>query len=153
MRDEQRRHLRIIHPYANPITCNPGLRDLEERAAYAIAISNADLVVCQTIHCQILAKAAVFQIIPLEKIFPISIGVKLIYHDCPVHSSVSREIPLTIPIDIELTHAYPAGDRGLPDGGADDSAFPLHVSWQAYVDGDQRTHVTIPPHTRLDSIV
>src|SRR6266851_6125313 len=49
MRNQQRGHLWVIHPYADAIADNPRLRHLEQRTTNPIAITNADLIIGKTI--------------------------------------------------------------------------------------------------------
>ena len=57
--DQQGRHLRAVHPYAEPIARDAGLGDFEDCPADPKPIADADLVIRQAVNRQVLAELAV----------------------------------------------------------------------------------------------
>ena len=100
--------MRVVHPDSHSVAGNPWLRHLEERAAYAIAIADANFIVGKTINCQILSEVTIFQIMPLKDALPISIRVKLVHHHRTMLTTMPGKIPLSVAIDIEFSHTHPA---------------------------------------------
>ena len=129
MRNEQRGHLRIAHPYADAIASDPRLRHFEQRVANSIAIANADFVIGEAIDGQVFSKLTVLEVLPIKVVFPVSVGFELIHHHRPVLSTMSSEVPLSVSIDIEAARHHPSGHRPLPDSGVNYPALPLDVAW------------------------
>ena len=59
MRDEQRRHLRLVHPDADAVARDPRLADLEQRRTDAVAVTDADLVIGEAGDREVLAELPV----------------------------------------------------------------------------------------------
>src|SRR5580698_7728774 len=98
MRDQERSHLRIVHPYTDSIACDARLRHFKERAADPVTISDADLVIGKTIDGQVLPELAILEVVTLEVCLPVTIGVELINHHSTVLSAVACEIALTVSV-------------------------------------------------------
>ena len=60
--DEQRRDARIVHANPHAVTGDAGLRDLEEGGADPVAVADADLVVAQPFHREVLAELPVDEV-------------------------------------------------------------------------------------------
>jgi len=52
MRDQERGHLRVVHPYADAIAGYARLRHFKQRAADSVAVSDADFVIAKTLDRQ-----------------------------------------------------------------------------------------------------
>ena len=143
MRDQERRHLRVVHPYTDAIAGDARLRYFKQRAADPVAISDADLVIAKAIDCQVLAELAILEVVTLEVRLPVAIGVELIDHHSTVLSAVACEIALTIAVKIETARHHPARYRSLPDSGVDHFALPFDIDWKADVHRDKQAHVAL----------
>jgi hypothetical protein len=140
MGDEQSGHLRVVHPYADPIAGNPRLSHLEQRATDPVAIPDADLGIWQTIDCQVLPELTVLQVVPLEVCLPISIGIELIDHHRAMLTAVTDEVTLPVAVKIKATCHNSAGYRQLPNGGVHHPALPLDIAWKTDIHRDKKTH-------------
>src|ERR1700679_2508614 len=125
MRDKERRHLRIVHPYTDSITRDARLRHFKERTTDPVSISDAYFVIGKTIDGQVLPELAIFAVVTLKIGFPVTIGVELINHHSTVLAAMACEIALTIPIKIEAARHHPAFYGALPDSCADYFALPF----------------------------
>jgi hypothetical protein len=133
MRDQECRHLRVVHPYTDAIAGDARLRHLKQRAADPVAISDANLVIGKPIDCQVLAELTVLEVVTLQVHLPITIGVELIDHHSTMFSAVTCDVALTITVEIEAARHHPAGYGPLPDSGVDHSALPFDIGWEADV--------------------
>ena len=66
MRHEQRRHLRLVHPDADPVAGDARLRHLEQRASDPVMVADAHLCVGQAVDREILAELAVSEVVAAE---------------------------------------------------------------------------------------
>jgi hypothetical protein len=133
MRDQECRHLRVVHPYTDAIAGDARLRHLKQRAADPVAISDADLVIGKAIDCQVLAELTILEVVTLEVCLPVAIGVELIDHHSTVLSAVTCDVALTITVEIETARHHPACYGPLPDSSVDDLALPFDIGWKADV--------------------
>jgi hypothetical protein len=140
MRDQECRHLRVVHPYTDAIAGDSRLRHFKQRAADPVAISDADLVIGKAIDCQVLAELTILEVVTLEVRLPVAIGVELIDHHSTVLSAVTRDVALTITVEIETARNHPACYGPLPDSGADHFALPFDIGWKADVQRNKPTH-------------
>ena len=90
VRDEQRRHLRLLHADADPIASDARLRHFEHGAANPIAIADAHLVVGQPVDGEILPELPIAEVASAKPALPIAIRVDLINEDGPMLAAVSR---------------------------------------------------------------
>src|ERR1700679_2347152 len=84
MRDQERSHLRVVHPYTDAIAGDARLRHFKQSAADPVAISDANLVIGKAFDRQVLAELTVLEVVTLEVHLPVAIRVELIDH----HSAV-----------------------------------------------------------------
>jgi len=63
MGDQQRGDLRVVHPDADPVAGDAGLGDLEHRAADAVLVADAHLIVGQAGDREVLPELAVAEVI------------------------------------------------------------------------------------------
>src|SRR5262249_38083681 len=117
------------------------LADFEDGTADPEPVADADLVISQPIHREILAEAAANEIRSAKIILPIAIGSELIDHDGPLLAAVAGKIALTISDQVEPPGNDPAIDRRLPYPCSDGPAAPQHVLWQSDIDGDDGVHL------------
>ena len=73
MRHDERRHLRFIHPNAEPVAGDARLRHFEQRAPDPVPVANANLSVGQTVDCEILAELAVNEVIAAKLSLPVAV--------------------------------------------------------------------------------
>src|SRR5262249_22809576 len=83
---------RRVHTDSNPVAGHSWLRHFEQRAANPITIANADLVVRQSVHREVLAELSKHEVLSPELPFPITIGIDLIDEDGPVLAAVTLQI-------------------------------------------------------------
>jgi hypothetical protein len=89
MCDQQSRHPGLIHSYANAVARHTRLRNLEESAADAITVADADLAVGQTFHREVLSELPECEIASLQFTLPIVIGIHLVDKHRAVFSTVT----------------------------------------------------------------
>ena len=63
VRDEQRRHRRLVHANANAVARDARLGDLEQRFADAVAVPDAHHIVREALHGEVLAELAVGEVV------------------------------------------------------------------------------------------
>src|SRR5262249_23556762 len=128
MLDQQRGHTRLVHPDSNPVAGHSWLRHFEQRAANPITIANADLVVRQSVHREVLAELSKHEVLSPELPFPITIGIDLIDEDGPVLAAVTLQISLAVAVDVQPADLTATAHRVLPHGRVHVLAFPLDVA-------------------------
>ena len=149
--DKQRRHLRIVQTNPDPVARHPRLRYFEERFADAIAIADAHLFVAQPLDGEVFSKMPVSEIVPMKLRLPVTIRVQLINHHGPNFPAVSRQVALTVAVDIQPRSHSPPDDRRLPDTSANGLAAPLDITRQPDVQRDKTRHSTILPHAFVEA--
>ena len=140
MRNKQSRHLRIVHSNSETIAGDTRLRYFKDRSADPVSVPNANLIVGEAFHGEILSKLPVLEVISAELALPIPIGFELINHNGTMFTAVAFEIGLAIAVQIEPSSKDPPGDRAFPDRGADDFALPRDFTWKAHIDGQKFRH-------------
>src|SRR5580704_8532400 len=133
MRDQERSHLRVVHPYTDAIAGDARLRHLKQRAADPVAISDADFVVGKAIDRQVLPELTILKVVALDVHLPVTIGVELIDHHSTMLSAVTCQVALTITVEIETARHHPACYGTLTDSGVDHFALPCDIGWKADV--------------------
>src|SRR5262249_15436671 len=113
----------------------------EQRAADTITVANADLIVRQPLHREVLAELSKHEVVSLELPFPIAIGVDLIDEDGPMLTTVTLQISLAVAVDVQPPDFAAAADCVLPHGRVHALAFPLDVARQADVHREQLRHL------------
>src|SRR4051794_16494141 len=137
VRDEQGRNARVVHADAHAVTGDAGLRDFEDGSADPVAVADAHLVVAESLDREVLAELPVDEVASSELAFPVPVGVELVDEDGALLAAVTAQIPLAVPVDVELAHAARSGDGVLEDSREDRLALPPHVLWHADVDRQQ----------------
>jgi hypothetical protein len=97
VRDEQCRHLRLVHADADPVTSDARLRHFEQGTPDPVMIADAHLVVGKLVDGKVLAELPIGEVAAAELPLPIAIGVDLIDEDGPVLAAVPRQIALPSP--------------------------------------------------------
>jgi hypothetical protein len=132
--DQERRHPRLVHAQADPITRDARLADLEQRRADAVAIADADLIVGQSLDGEVLAELPKAKVVAAEEVLPVAVGLDLVDEHGTVYAPVSLQIALAVAIDVQATHHPAPLDPLLPDARVDGPPLPLDVARQANVD-------------------
>ncbi len=145
MRDDQRGHLRVVHPDAEAIAGHPRLRHLEQRAADPVMIADAHLRVGQAVDREILAELAVNEVLAAKLSLPIIVGLNLINEDRAMLAAMAFEIALAIPVDVEPPRHATALHGRFPDAGVDSSALPRDVARETDIDRKQARHFCLLP--------
>src|SRR5262245_22143355 len=137
VRDEQRRHARVVHPDSDAVAGDARLSDLEDGAADLVAVANADLVVTQAVDREVLAELAVDEVVSTKLAFPVAVGVDLVHEHGALLAAVSGPVALPVAGDVQPAHAPRPGDGVLVDPGEDRPAAPERVLRHADVDRQQ----------------
>ncbi|MGF7181885.1 hypothetical protein HDF11_003406 [Tunturiibacter psychrotolerans] len=133
MRHEERCHTRFVHANTDAVASNAWLSHLEESVPDPISISNADLIIGETIDCEIFAELSKREIASPELFFPIAVRVYLVYEDCAMLAPVTCKIALTIAFNVNPSHETPPLNGTLPYPGVDYLSFPLDIAWETDV--------------------
>jgi len=131
--NQQSRHLRFVHPYADAITGDSRLRDLEERATDAVLVTDTDLRIGQTLDREVLSELPKDEICAVEFILPVAIGIHLVNEYCAVRTAMAHQIPLRVTLDVQSPHPALARNRVLPNGCVDSLSAPSNLTWQTYI--------------------
>jgi hypothetical protein len=123
----------------------------KHRGGDSIPVSNADLIVRQSIDSKILSELTIFKVTPGKLLPPIPIGLYLINHHGALFAAVAIEIRLTIAIQIQSSSHDSMRNRAFPDGSAYEFALPFNFARKADVDGKKFGHVFYTPDTSLIS--
>ncbi len=89
------------------IARDAGLCYLEDGAAHLVAVADADLVVAQSLHSEVLTELAVHEVISSKLTLPVAVRAHLVDEHRPLLAAVPRRIALTIAVNVEP--ADPAG--------------------------------------------
>ena len=140
--DQQRRDARIVHAQPHAVTGDARLGDLEQRGADPVAVADADLVVAQPLHREVLAELPVDEVASSQLVLPVAIGVDLVDEDGPLLAAVPGEITLAVAVHVEPADAARAADGVLEDAREHGLALPRHLLGHADVDRQQGAHRT-----------
>jgi hypothetical protein len=136
--DQQRGHLRLTQPQADPVAGDPRLSDLELGLADAVAVADADLVVGQPVDGEVLAEVAVAEVVPAEVLLPVPVRVELVDQHRALLAAAPGQVALAVAVDVEAADHGRAVHWLLPHPGVDRLALPVHVLGQADVHRHQR---------------
>ena len=151
---EQRGHLGLVHPDPHPVTGHPRLGHLELGVAYPVPVTDADLVVGQALHREVLAELPVGEVVPAELLLPVAVGLDLVHEHGTLLAAVAGAVPLPVAVDVEAPHHLPALHRLLPDPGVDRPAPPLDIPGQADVHREEpRGSCPRPPPSHTGRLV
>src|SRR5262245_11052224 len=92
MLHQQGGHTRLVLSDSNPVAGHSGLRHFEQRAANPITVANADLIVRQSLHREVLAELSKHEVLAPELPFPIAVGINLVDENGPVLATVTLQI-------------------------------------------------------------
>src|SRR5262249_14334388 len=98
MLHQQGGHARLVHSDSNPVAGHARLRHFAQRAANPITVADADLVVRQSLHREVLAELSKHEVLAPKLPFPIAVGTDLIDEDGPVLAAVTGQVALTISV-------------------------------------------------------
>jgi hypothetical protein len=140
--DQQRRNARIVHAKADAVAGDARLGDLEEGAADPVAVADADLVVAQPLHCEVLPELPIDEIASSQLVLPVAIRVDLINEDGALLTAVPAEITLAVALHVEPADATRAADRILVDAREHGLPLPRHPLGQPDIDREQGAHRT-----------
>jgi hypothetical protein len=129
-----------MHPDADAVARHPRLGDLEERAADAVAVADADLVVLQPLDREVLAELPIAEVVAAELALPIPVGAQLIDEDRAMLAAVRQAVGLVVAVDVDPPHHPRAVHGGLPDRGANRLALPRDLARPADVERDEPHH-------------
>ena len=141
VRNEQAGHLRIGHADADSIAGDPRLGDLEQRAADTVTIADTDLVIGKTIDGEVFPELTVLEVLPLQLLLPVAVGIELIDHQGAMLSAVPCQVSLSVPVEVETPRHDSAGDRLLPNGSVDYFALPLDIARKTDIHRHYRVHL------------
>src|SRR5262249_31373259 len=105
-----------VHSDSNPVAGHSRLRHLEQRAANPITVTDANLIVRQSLHREVLAELSKHEIPSPQLLFPIAIGFDLVDENGPVLSTVPLQTSLAIAVDVQPCDLAAPPDRVLPHG-------------------------------------
>src|SRR6516165_7465560 len=128
MRNEQGGHPRLTQPQAYPITRHARLGDLKKSLADAVAVTDADLLVAHPVHGEVLAEVSRLEVVAPEFLCPVTVGINLVHQHRALFATVSGEIALTVPVNVESSNHPRPHHRRLPHAGEDRSAVPFHIA-------------------------
>jgi hypothetical protein len=116
------------------------LRDLKYRTADSVPVSDADLIVRQTIDSEILSELSELKIITPEFALPISIRLDLIDHHGTLFATMTLKICLAIAIKIQSPSKNTMRYGTLQDRGTNKLALPFNFAWKTDIDGQEFRH-------------
>jgi hypothetical protein len=99
-----------------------------------VAITDADLVVAQPFHREVLAELPVDEVASSKLVFPVAIGVDLVDENGTVLAPVPGQIALAVALHIELAYAARAADGVLEHAREHGLLLPCDVLGHADVD-------------------
>ena len=111
------------------------MSDLEDRASDPVAIADANHIVAQSLHREVLAELSVDEVASSKLTFPVSIGVDLVDEYGALLTAVPGQIALTVAVDVELAYPARARDGLLEYAGEHGFPSPEHVLRDADVHG------------------
>ena len=128
VRNEQRRHCRLVHADADAIARDPRLSRLEQRIADAVAIADADVVVGEPLDSEVLTELAVAEIVTSELALPVAVRVDLVHEDSAMLAAMRKPVCLVVAVDVDpANHRRPLHGL-LPDGGPDGLPLPFDIA-------------------------
>jgi hypothetical protein len=139
--DEQGGDARIIHANPDPVAGHARLRDLKYGRPNPVAVADADLIVGEPLDREVLAELPVDEVASPELAFPVPVGLDLVDEHGALLATVAREIALTVPLDVQLTHVARTADRILEDAREHSPPLPGHIPRHADVHGNEPPHL------------
>lgn len=140
MGDQQGGHLRFVHAKAYAVASHPGLRYFEQRIADAVLVADAHFIVGQAVHGEVLTELAMSEILAVQVLLPVPIGVHLVHQHCPVRPAVTGKVSLAVSVDVQFPDHPRARDRLLPHTRMRHSALPGNIPGHPDIHRDERGH-------------
>jgi hypothetical protein len=88
----------VVNP--NAVAGNARLRDLEQSVIDAISVADADLIVAEIFHSEILAELTKGKIAAAKKLLPVAIRLDLVDHHRALFAAVTGNISLSISVEV-----------------------------------------------------
>src|SRR5207244_2210667 len=104
------RHPRFVHANPDAVARHARLRHLEQRAADAVPVANADLVVRQALHGEVFAELPEGKVAAAQGALPVSVRVDLVDHHRALLAAMPGKVSLSVSLEIE-----PPGRAAPPD--------------------------------------
>jgi hypothetical protein len=105
---EQGCHARFVHANTDAVTGHAWLRYFKFGTTDAVSISDAHLVIRQSLDCEVFSELAEGKIVAAQKALPVMVRIHLVDKYGAVFPAVTGEIGLRIAIDIKLAHHSPS---------------------------------------------
>src|SRR5262249_7564401 len=121
-------------------TGDPRLGDLDLGLAYPEPVTDADLVVGQSVDGEVLAERAVLEAVEAEELLPAPVRVGLVHQYGAPLTTVPGQVAVSVAVDVQAAHHPRAVDRLLPDAGVHGPAVPRDVLRHPDVDGEKARH-------------
>src|SRR4051812_21685132 len=125
---EEGRHSGLIHPDPDAIASDPRLAHFEKRAPNPITVADADCVVRQSLHREILTELPGGEVASAQPLLPVAMGFGLINEDRSLLSAMAATIPLAVAVGVDPSTAPAPLPRLLQDAGGDGLPPPLDVA-------------------------
>src|SRR5438309_5114830 len=117
----------MVQPDADPVAGVAWLADLDYRAADPEAIADADLVIGEALHCEVLAEISGHEIRPPKIPRPVPVGIELVYYERTLLAAMAAQVPLAVAIEIQPARENALRHRRLPDCRPNGPALPRDV--------------------------
>ena len=104
------------------------------------AIADADLVIGEALHREVLAEISRHEIRPPKILRPVAVGFELVDHDRTLLAAMALEVSLAVAIEIQPAGDNPPHHRRLPDRRPDSPALPRDVLRKSDIDRNDDTH-------------
>lgn len=145
MAHQQRGQLGFAEAHADAVAGDARLGDLELGLADAVPVTDADLVVEQAVHGEVLAEPAVAEVVPAEVPLPVPVRLDLVDEYGPLLTAVARGVALAVAVDVEPADHGRADHRVLPHTGVDGLALPWNVLRHTDIHRQQGGHGELLP--------
>src|ERR1700712_1471973 len=126
MGDQQSGQTRFAHSHSDAVAGDSRLAHLEQRVPDLKAVSDADLVVSEAFHGEVLTELARGEVIATKFLPPMLVGGELVDHYGAVRSTVPAEITLPVAVDVQSANHLCAIDGVFPHSRVHGLAVPRH---------------------------
>jgi hypothetical protein len=140
VRNQQCSNLRVVQPDADPVAGVAWLSDLDDCAADPEAIADADLVIGEALHCEVLAEVPGHEIRPRKIARPVAVGFELVDHERTLLAAMAAEVALAVTIEVQPAGDNPSGHRCLPDRRPDGPTLPRDILRKSDIDRNDHAH-------------
>src|SRR6478735_1415589 len=114
----------LAEPHADPVAGDPRLTHLEQRPADLKPVTDANFVVGKSVHREVLAELAVFEVVPTQLIPPMVIRLELVDEHRSMRAAMASEVTLPVTVDVQSPDHVWSFDGILPDAGMHGPAAP-----------------------------